>query len=299
MINRQAFAALIDYQRTDWDTNEVPRSSNRSWDDIQGVEIHHTGSSGPKSMTFADMQSWLLSVERYHELTKGWSDLFYNVFVDAEGRVWDGRPTLASSQSSLHNWLTVHVPGNNAVLTDVQKAKLSELADTVGGRKAIRGHGERGATACPGSNAMAFINECRASVGAVSYPGSYVRRDSTDTASVKLVQGVVGTVVDGAFGPNTEAAVKSWQTAQGLVADGIVGPATWAIMFPPPPPPPAPAPAPAPEPEPEPEPEPVPEPVPEPEPVPSDVLPDKAIGKLIRRLVEWLINIVRKYPGNN
>lgn len=47
---------------------------------------------------------------------------------------------------------------------------------------------------------------------------------------VKAVQRVVGTKVDGDFGPKTEAAVKAWQKARGLVADGIVGPKTAARM---------------------------------------------------------------------
>jgi peptidoglycan hydrolase-like protein with peptidoglycan-binding domain len=40
----------------------------------------------------------------------------------------------------------------------------------------------------------------------------------------------LGLVVDGVFGPKTEAAVKDFQKGAGLTADGTVGPQTWAAL---------------------------------------------------------------------
>ena len=46
----------------------------------------------------------------------------------------------------------------------------------------------------------------------------------------KVVQALVGAVVDGRFGPRTEAAVREFQRGRGLVPDGIVGPKTGVAL---------------------------------------------------------------------
>jgi peptidoglycan hydrolase-like protein with peptidoglycan-binding domain len=56
-----------------------------------------------------------------------------------------------------------------------------------------------------------------------------LRRGATGTL-VRVIQGKSGVIVDGQFGPGTEAAVRDVQRAHQLVPDGIVGPATWKIL---------------------------------------------------------------------
>ncbi|WP_338749105.1 C40 family peptidase [Janibacter alittae] len=47
---------------------------------------------------------------------------------------------------------------------------------------------------------------------------------------VTEIQQQVGATEDGAFGPETEAAVQEWQGDNGLAADGVVGPETGSAM---------------------------------------------------------------------
>lgn len=45
---------------------------------------------------------------------------------------------------------------------------------------------------------------------------------------VRIWQEIIGTGVDGIFGPKTQAMTAKWQSDHGLTADGIVGRKTWA-----------------------------------------------------------------------
>lgn len=52
----------------------------------------------------------------------------------------------------------------------------------------------------------------------------------TNKPMTKLIQEVVGSPIDGIFGPLTQRYVINWQSANNLVADGIVGPKTLDAM---------------------------------------------------------------------
>ncbi|HVY08694.1 MAG TPA: peptidoglycan-binding protein [Mycobacteriales bacterium] len=52
----------------------------------------------------------------------------------------------------------------------------------------------------------------------------------TTGAAVKTIQTLIGTPVDGDFGPQTAAALKTWQAQQGIPATGVVDDSTWAVM---------------------------------------------------------------------
>ena len=64
-------------------------------------------------------------------------------------------------------------------------------------------------------------------VGDVSTAGS----NSVHTVQYHLRDRGFDLVVDGIFGPRTNAAVRRFQTSKGLAADGIVGPRTWPALI--------------------------------------------------------------------
>ncbi len=60
----------------------------------------------------------------------------------------------------------------------------------------------------------------------------YMKGDDVKAVQVALeAAGFDPKGTDGAFGPNTEAAVKAYQKAKGLEVDGIVGPKTWVKLM--------------------------------------------------------------------
>jgi lysozyme len=63
------------------------------------------------------------------------------------------------------------------------------------------------------------------------YPGHVIKKGSTNTIAIKLIQAKVGVTADGVFGEKSLAAVKKFQKEHKLVPDGLIGKLTWQKMF--------------------------------------------------------------------
>lgn len=116
-----------------------------------------------------DSGTELLNFERYHEVTKGWYDLFYNVGCDTEGFTYEGRDWTIPSQSDLKGWLTfLVVLGQNDRPTkqELDRIKFRILQfwhaiDPNTHSRSLRYHGERASTGCPGPQIKKIVEDLR------------------------------------------------------------------------------------------------------------------------------------------
>lgn len=162
MSRYSTYRELIDVPRLVWDPDEQATADTRTIYNVVTYEQHHTGAGGPTSLSFEHKRRWLLAIERMHEM-KLWSDIFYHLFVFADGEVWEGRNVLRTSQGNINSALTVHIPGNNVPVTEAQHASLLRIARwATSDPFQVRDHQQRpAATFCSGDTGREEILRLR------------------------------------------------------------------------------------------------------------------------------------------
>ncbi len=163
------------YSRAQWGADERMRSaSSLHYGDVHAGFVHHTVNAN--DYTRAEVPALLRSIYAYHVRSRGWSDIGYNYLIDRFGRIWEGRyggidravvgaHTLGYNDDSF----AASAIGNYE-LTKPSKATLQAYAalfawklslhgvDASSSRqyvtstwfRAINGHRDAAATACPG-----------------------------------------------------------------------------------------------------------------------------------------------------
>lgn len=132
----------------------------------------------------------LREYQRYH-LGKGWADIFYNLGLSPDGRLWEGRGVGKKSAGSA---LTVVLLGDytNKEPTDPQKARILELADATGGRDRIDWHahraaGTRYASSCPGPACIDWLRRVKAAPAPAPTPPSASQEEPVDHVTRRII----------------------------------------------------------------------------------------------------------------
>lgn len=138
--------------RKSWGARAPRGRQTVPWSQRVGVAVHH--SAGPTSQSVAAIQSYHMDVNK-------WSDVGYNLLVDQQGRVYEGRGwDVLGAHATGHNagWIGVCWIGDATKVEPSPAAKRAvrwcvEEAQRRAGRKLqVRGHGQLPgqATECPG-----------------------------------------------------------------------------------------------------------------------------------------------------
>jgi hypothetical protein len=170
-LTQARYDQLVDVPRSAWDPTEGhhSRHGERGISGIYGLEVHWDGSPGDLT-DHGDTADELLSFERYHEVSKGWYDLFYNLGADVEGNIYEGRDVTIPSQGDLYAWMTLLCVTGVAAISPAEELVIARsiyrawgAVDPSRSPSSLRGHGERNgaSSSCPGPQILNIISRLR------------------------------------------------------------------------------------------------------------------------------------------
>jgi len=171
-LTQASYDKVTDIVRAIWDPTEGhhSRHGERAYSNVLTLEVHWTGSGGDL-LDHLDTADELLSFERYHEVTKGWYDLFYNWAGDSEGNIYEGRDMTIPSQSNLYyvatflvvqgpdQRLPIDTPAYNSIALAIWRAWGA--VDPQRHPSTLTYHKERASTSCPGNDITQIIHRLR------------------------------------------------------------------------------------------------------------------------------------------
>jgi hypothetical protein len=160
--------------RHEW--NAQPPGSGLSPHRISRITLHHTGP--PPWYGVPHSPAYLRNIQSFHMgPERRWPDIAYHLLIDLDGAVWEGRSLTVAGDTA-----TAYDPAGHALvavlgdysLQHPNPAQRDAIAATVRwlvhtyelSAETLHGHRDYAATACPGDNLVALLDEIRRLVAA-------------------------------------------------------------------------------------------------------------------------------------
>lgn len=164
--------------RSQWGARPPKRSSGRI-SQIKGLAGHWNGPAmrliGASDARCAEA---VRSIQRFHQVTRGWNDIAYSFLVDPNGNIYEGRgwgtrtAAQGTTYGNTHYHAVMYLAGEGEPLTQAAKVGLKQVADEssrrYGGR--FRPHSWFNSTTCPGNEMRRWIDSGYKVDGVVSPP---------------------------------------------------------------------------------------------------------------------------------
>jgi peptidoglycan hydrolase-like protein with peptidoglycan-binding domain len=185
-------------------------------------------------------------IQNYHMDSNGWSDIGYNFLVDKAGRIFEGRGWDVEGAHA-YGYNVTHIGvcfiGSDGDLTTAALRSirgLYERANTLTGKtlaKTWHGGLPGNSTECPGPQLRTWVQngmntDVVPPIGDTPSGGSSgmtsVRSITSQQTAVNDAGYSPALIVDGIWGPHTDAGVRWLQRRLGITADGLWGPDTEA-----------------------------------------------------------------------
>lgn len=158
------------YSRAQWGAKppKEPYTPDTYW----RITLHHT--DGLQTHALADSEQELRFIQDFHMNGRGWDDIAYHFLIDAEGRIFEGRPMGALGAHTLHNnegnigiaLMATHQAPKNDPVTQKEYDALVSLGRYLVAHynidpATLKGHRDYKDTDCPGDLAYRLLPELR------------------------------------------------------------------------------------------------------------------------------------------
>ena len=243
--------------RPDWGA-EQPRHRTLMNASPKGIALHWVGARISESRQPAEVAR---SIQRYHQRTRGWSDVAYQEMIALDGTVLEGRGFGIRSAANGGRWLNSKYgaicllmgPGQDPsdAMIEQTRNRIDAWRKRYPRATRIVGHGDLKKTSCPGDEIRDLITrgvfdpgnpppgELPSPNPTSGYPvPTEILRRGNKGNDVKWLQHQLNShgfnlAIDGDFGWLTWRACRTYQRRQkgALVVDGIAGPKTISSLI--------------------------------------------------------------------